>query len=282
MPYIAKPEDRVALIDADSMIYIIAWNHREMSYDEIAVQSVCNSFDSLFNAITDAVKATHYAGFFSCPSSECFRKEVYRVGVYKGGRTTPEWVELWKPVIIDYATTKYKFAMYPALEADDALGLYAAELNSYIICSPDKDLNQIPGEHFSYKEVNSSINTVVVSPKEADKFFWKQMLMGDDTDGVIGIPKVGEVSAEKILAGSVFCDSEEDSNLWYRVAVKEAYVQHYGKYYGPIIFEETYQALHTVSKTQIEGNPIELQLTCLGDVYPVKLPDKDLELLGWN
>jgi hypothetical protein len=36
----------------------------------------------------------------------------------------------------------------PTLEADDAMGIYATKEPGHIICSPDKDMRQIPGQLF--------------------------------------------------------------------------------------------------------------------------------------
>jgi len=64
-----------------------------------------------------------------------------------------------------------------------------------IICSIDKDLLQIKGNHFNW---NSDIISIQ-SDEDADKVFWKQILMGDSTDNIVGIPRVGKVKAERII-----------------------------------------------------------------------------------
>ena len=40
----------------------------------------------------------------------------------------------------------------PELEADDAMGVYATSNDDCIICSPDKDMKQIPGQLYDMNE----------------------------------------------------------------------------------------------------------------------------------
>ena len=39
------------------------------------------------------------------------------------------------------------------IEADDAMGIYATMHADNVICSPDKDMRQIPGKLYDLKEV---------------------------------------------------------------------------------------------------------------------------------
>ena len=71
----------------------------------------------------------------------------------------------------------------PTLEADDALGIYATKHPGNVICSPDKDMRQIPGQLFDMKE------TMSVTPEEGAKWHLIQTLAGDQTDGYAGVPR---------------------------------------------------------------------------------------------
>ena len=64
-----------------------------------------------------------------------------------------------------------------------------------IIVSDDKDLQTIPGR--LYRPATKELKTI--TPEEADRSHLIQALTGDVTDGYKGCPKVGPVSAEKIL-----------------------------------------------------------------------------------
>jgi DNA polymerase I len=101
----------------------------------------------------------------------------------------------------DYIFENYNGFKKPNLEADDIIGILATTdiiKGSKIICSEDKDLNQIEGLHFNpvTKEFYK------ISAKQADYNFYFQTLTGDQSDNYKGCPSVGEVKATKILSNS--------------------------------------------------------------------------------
>ena len=80
----------------------------------------------------------------------------------------------------------YPVVILPSLEADDAMGIYATKENGHIICSPDKDMRQIPGDLFDMKE-----GVVTIDKEEADQWHLIQTLASDQTDGYSGVPGIG-------------------------------------------------------------------------------------------
>ena len=81
----------------------------------------------------------------------------------------------------------------PWLEADDSLGVYATAYDDCILCSPDKDLRQIPGRLYDMKELQT------ITKEEGDKWHYIQSLAGDQTDGYAGVPGYGIKTAAKYL-----------------------------------------------------------------------------------
>ena len=73
----------------------------------------------------------------------------------------------------------------PTLEADDALGIYATLYPDNIICSPDKDMKQIPGKVYDLEIVHE------ITPQEGMQWHYIQTLAGDQTDGYSGVPGLG-------------------------------------------------------------------------------------------
>tara|TARA_Y100001963_G_C6497208_1_gene316197 strand:- start:140 stop:595 length:456 start_codon:yes stop_codon:yes gene_type:complete len=73
----------------------------------------------------------------------------------------------------------------PTLEADDAMGIYATKHPGNIICSPDKDMRQIPGKLYNMDEVS------VIDYLDGPKWHAIQTLSGDQTDGYSGVPGIG-------------------------------------------------------------------------------------------
>ena len=87
-----------------------------------------------------------------------------------------------------------KTMMFDGMEADDLVSAYHNK--NTVICSPDKDvLQQNIGQHYNYGKAE----LISVDKFEAQRFLWKQVLMGDSTDGIEGIPKVGPKTADTWL-----------------------------------------------------------------------------------
>lgn len=85
------------------------------------------------------------------------------------------------------------------VEADDALGMYLTDNPEGVICSIDKDLNQIPGRHYNWdKSIKYKVN-----PEQALYYFHKQLLTGDITDNIPGIPGFGDKKAAKLLDSTI-------------------------------------------------------------------------------
>ena len=106
-------------------------------------------------------------------------------------------------------------------EADDFIRIWAEEARmseqDYIICSVDKDLRCISGRHWLMHKKE----LITVSDEDAIRFFYEQLLKGDPTDNIPGVPRIGEVKASKMLAD---LDTETD----FQEAVASAYIQAYG------------------------------------------------------
>ena len=109
----------------------------------------------------------------------------------------------------------------PTLEADDALGIYATANPGNVICSPDKDMRQIPGQLFDMKE------TMSVNEAEGAKWHLIQTLAGDQTDGYAGVPGIGVKRAvslfeEKGYSWKTVVQAFADKDLSEEVALENA------------------------------------------------------------
>lgn len=118
---------------------------------------------------------------------------------YKGNRD-----KLHKPKyyeeIRDYLRDYHDAILVDDMEADDALGMeqWKNKDRSTVICSIDKDLKCIPGNHYNF--VRRELEYVMLG--EANKNFWRQVVQGDPTDNIIGLPKYGPKAAEKIISST--------------------------------------------------------------------------------
>jgi 5'-3' exonuclease len=96
-----------------------------------------------------------------------------------------------------------------------------------IICGLDKDLEMIPGLHYSFEISGTSPKTGERWVREERfqevtlfgglKRFYTQLLVGDSTDGIKGAAGIGKVKAEAILRD---CSTEQE--------LFEAVADHYG------------------------------------------------------
>ena len=174
-------KDTIALIDGDSLIYY------EMG--KPTLEEALNSLDGRLHQMFEMTHATKYAGFLT--AGKCFRYTAAKTKPYKGNRKYGDKPIIF-PAIKEYLRQKWNFISIPELEADDLVSIYHDPLKT-VICSPDKDvLYQNKGMHYNYGKAES----IVVDETEAIRFLWKQMLMGDSTDGIVGLPKVGPKTAD--------------------------------------------------------------------------------------
>ena len=87
------------------------------------------------------------------------------------------------------------------MEADDMVRIKSIELTTneveHTIVHIDKDLDCIPGKHYNPRRAEF----YDVDEDSADLHYWQQMLKGDPTDNLPGLPKIGPKKAEAMLKG---------------------------------------------------------------------------------
>jgi len=184
----------IALIDADVLCYQVGF-----SVEGKDVEEGFKRLDDRLLEILCYVDASDRKLFLSCPREQNFRTSIYNE--YKVGRPpAPTHHKALRKYLIDSWEAEERHG----LEADDLLGIHQT-LNgdNSIICSIDKDLYQIPGNHCEIggHYNNWQMDKHHVYPDEADWFFCYQWLRGDFVDKITGIPKVGDKKAKKYLEG---------------------------------------------------------------------------------
>ena len=212
--------EKIALIDGDSLIYY------EMG--KPTLEQALESLDGRLYQMFEQTEATHYAGFLT--SGKCFRYAAAKTNPYKGNRKHGDKPYIF-PAIKEYLRQHWGFTSIPELEADDLVSIYHS--HDTVICSPDKDvLYQNEGIHYNYGKAE----TVLQDTKGALTFLWKQMLMGDSTDGIQGIPKVGPKTADTWLK-----DVEIEKMPTF---VLEKYIEKFGYAAGISKFAETFKLIY--------------------------------------
>ena len=134
--------------------------------------------------------------FLSGPDN--YRYDVAVTRPYKGNRDTKHR-PTHEEAIKDYIKSKWATVISEGEEADDALGIHQTSIgpNESVIISQDKDLDMIPGLKYDFVEDE----TYSVTEEQAMHNFYMQLLMGDTTDNIPGLPKIGKAKAKKALEG---------------------------------------------------------------------------------
>ena len=126
----------------------------------------------------------------SCSREDNFRRIEWPN--YKINRTDM-YVPEYLGDIKDYIQHNYFVETLDTLEADDIMGINALESIAVTI---DKDLRGVSGWHFN---PDKEKKPRFVTEEEAYRFFCKQWMMGDATDCIPGLWRVGPKKADKFL-----------------------------------------------------------------------------------
>ncbi len=128
----------------------------------------------------------------SCPRKQNFRRRVWpEYKAHRDDTNQPDCINYAIEIMVD----GFDIVKYPQLEADDIMGIEASSGNA-IAVTIDKDLMGCSGWH---SNPNKSSKPFFVKEEEAYKFFCKQWMMGDATDCIPGLWRVGPKKAEKLL-----------------------------------------------------------------------------------
>ena len=195
-----------SLIDADSVYFTAAYvtqKHNEIKKIiknrmlEIEREVMSQAFEDVETRV--AVK-----GFGN------FRKDLYPK--YKMNRKDLD-PGIKKAVAYgwEYMIDQYDGVKADGMEADDLVAIWAhearAEEEQYVVVGIDKDLLQIPGNHYNFKKKEHQF----VDDSTGNLHLMRQCLTGDTTDNIPGIKGIGAVKAAKIL------DGVGENDRWHRV-----------------------------------------------------------------
>ena len=190
------------LIDADFIAYkACAGAEIDVDYGDnvIVVSSRFSDAQDYFNREIERIK--NYFAYFDeleiglyFSSADNFRKKI--LPEYKGHRNRKKPCGYKR--LIEELRKEHSVIQVPGLEADDAMGVAQTltEENDTVIVSPDKDMRQIPGYLYDFKEV------VKITEEEGQRFHLLQTLAGDSTDGYSGCPGYGMKKAEQLLSST--------------------------------------------------------------------------------
>jgi len=193
-------------IDGDIIAYRIACAVEEDA-TEGQVKGLCDSFVSL-RCLVPFPELTPYQIYLTdSPDTDNFRHTVAVTAKYKGFRSNkPPMLPVVRQHLMDYWDA---IIARRGTEADDAIAINATlDLladESPVILSLDKDFDQVPCERYNFVTGESTHP----DPWEAMKNLYKQIIIGDVCDNIIGVDGIGPGAADVLIDN---CATELD--MW--------------------------------------------------------------------
>lgn len=175
--------------------------------DNAYLEECCTNYDNIIRQLTETTFATSFR--VAIKGTGNFRNDIFPE--YKANRSkTVRPVNVFVEMVREHAERQGAVRAH-GMEADDLLHIWHQEElsmgNLPVIASIDKDLLCIPGKHYRFPKGNlhagsRDINCVMEQSEwDAAVHYHKQLLMGDSTDGIPGLPKIGPKKADAILLG---------------------------------------------------------------------------------
>lgn len=224
---------------------------------------VCYLVDESIKEVLKATGADEYICALSGVGN--FRLDVADQQKYKGNRNPNVTRPYHYDTVGNHIIANHPHVVVDGIEADDWLGItQRADPDNTVIASRDKDLQCVHGWHYRFAcgEAQPPVPLHWITESDAIRFFFYQMLIGDNTDNIPGcgvriwqkwgiahevtfpggkvvkIPKmvlrrkgVGEKTAKKLLG------EETDPKKLYEI-VSEEYKKVFGDDWKTVIIEQ--------------------------------------------
>lgn len=154
-------------------------------------------------SILETTKATSYQVYIKGKGN--FREEISKTRVYKGNRDLAHRPK-YEEQIREYLKKYWGAEEVDGMEVDDKICIesYKYDDDQFVIVTIDKDLDQIPGPHYNYGTGESYL----IEPDAAFTYFYVQLLSGDASDNIEGIPGVGVKTAIELLKDVPITDKD--------------------------------------------------------------------------
>lgn len=192
----------LALIDGDIVRYRTGFASNDVD-ERIALWRANETMEQILRA----VGATEYRVYLSDSKENNFRYKLFpQYKISREKYPKPKHHE----ALGKFLREEWDAVTATGQEADDALGItqssfilnddpeYGGSGHDCIICSIDKDLLQVPGQHYNWVKNEFQEQTYI----DGLRCFYGQCLTGDRTDDVSGIQGIGPKKAAKALAGT--------------------------------------------------------------------------------
>jgi 5'-3' exonuclease len=270
----------LALIDADILLYEIG-SYTDDEGHPLSWPLCKSRADAKILKIMDSAGCDDYHLFLT--GNNNFRIKEGTIKPYKGHRVSPKppnHANL-KKYFSESTNFKGKVTTSDDYEADDALSIkqykelywdvttddveetYSVRLHggNTVLCSRDKDLNMVPGLHYSWGSGKQKEKEVwLITEEEGNHWFFTQLLTGDSTDNIPGLYRVGAVAAKKLLSGLT-----EPLSLY--SVVQHEYEVRFGSYWKLFMHENA----RLLWMLQTEDDDVRRWLDIMEDTRQLKL-----------
>lgn len=185
----SKQEPKIALIDADFLVYRIAFS----SEDEPVGIAKARLTEWLEDFIYVNLKADYYLAWITGKSN--YRYDIAKTVPYKGNRKDVQRPKHYE-ALREHLVKRHDAIVTVGEEADDAVAIDSTKLlDECWIVHVDKDLDQLQGWHYNpVRDERYYLN-------EFDSYsaFCTQLLTGDRIDNIPGLAGIGPKKAQKAL-----------------------------------------------------------------------------------
>lgn len=188
------------------------WSRKEIQPESFALECLQSSMDAIAKRFPGGIIQVYISG------ERNFRDTIWRTKKYKGNRTVerPKHLEALRQALI----SRWFAVVSQNQEADDDIGVQSG--GDTVVCSTDKDLDQIPGWHYNF----TKDELYWITPEDAEAYFWEQVISGDQVDNIPGLPGWGPVKARKYMEDAKNWDISTDMCV-FDLFAKEGFDQAY-------------------------------------------------------
>lgn len=203
----------IAIIDVDSLLFSAAHGKKiyiednefgepiyerdekgRLVYEDKSDKEMKSSFDDIMTTIlTDTSSIGYVALIKGGSNSGKFRYDANPT--YKSNRPTesPKW---WG-MLFKHAVNNWNCSPVYEVEVDDVVNIARLNIENSFIVAIDKDLLNLEGSfHYNWR----TKQYIHVTKEEAERAFWRDVVVGQPADGLPGIPGKGQAFYEKNLS----------------------------------------------------------------------------------
>ncbi len=173
------------LLDCDLIVYRVGFAAEK---DE----PIENVLHSVKMVVANALAPFDSKAELYISGSGNFRNEIAKTKPYKGNRLDTPKPQYYNE-IREYLIKYHKAIPTDGIEPDDMQGIRQYELKGKsCIISIDKDMKMIKGWHYNFVKGEAKF----IDGLAAERWFFTQLLTGDPTDNIQGVPKIGPKTAD--------------------------------------------------------------------------------------